>query len=121
MIDVQEIQTPDVLEVKVTEKLSSADFDHLKPVIEKHIAESAHPKMLMVMEQFSGWDSAKTFWKDLKMDASYIGKFDRIAMVGDAKWEEWGTKLISPVLPAKIKFFKPEETQYALRWLKQQD
>ena len=119
MIDVRANQTPEVLEIKVTEKLSGADFDHLKPVIDTHIAESVHPKMLMIMEQFSGWDSAEAFWKDLKMDASYIGKFDCIAMIGDAKWEEWGTKLISPVLPAKIKFFKPEETAHARRWLKQ--
>lgn len=119
MIDVRDSSAPDVLEIKVTEKLSSADFDHLEPVLEKHIAESAHPKLLMIMEQFSGWDSPQALRKDLELDASYIGKFERIALVGDAKWEEWGTQLINPVTPAEMKFFNLEETQYALRWLKQ--
>lgn len=119
MIDVHDSSAPDLLEVKVTGKLTSADFDHLEPVLEKHVAESVHPKLLMIMEQFSGWSSPEVFWQDLKLDTAYIGKFDRIALVGDANWEEWGTNLINPVTPADLKFFKPEETQHALRWLQQ--
>lgn len=119
MIDVRDNSAPDVLEMKVTQKLTSADYDHLEPVLEKHVAESVRPKLLLIMEQFSGWDSPEAFWKDLKLDTAYLGKFHRIALVGDARWEEWGTKLINPLTPADMKFFKPKETRHALRWLQQ--
>lgn len=117
MIDIQENPNSDVLEVKVIEKLSTADFDHLEPVLRKHIRESIRPRLLLKMEEFSGWDDASAFWKDLKVDTEFIGDFKRIALVGDARWEEWSAKLLNPVTATEIKFFKPEKIEHARKWL----
>ena len=44
MIDIQENPNSDIIELKVIEKLSAADFDHLEPVLRKHIRESIRPR-----------------------------------------------------------------------------
>ena len=117
MIDIQDSKVNDVLEIKVLEKLTNADFEHAEPVIEKHISESANPKLLLIMQEFSGWNDASAFWKDLKMDTEYIGEFDRIALVGDEEWEEWSAKLTNPVTSAEIEFFNLAEITDARKWL----
>lgn len=117
MIDVQENPNSNILELKVVEELTASDIDHLEPVVDKHVKESDHPCLLLLMEEFSGWEDAAAFWKDLKMDTEYISDFNRIALLGDAKWEEWFTKLIDPVTPNEIKFFELHKIEHARKWL----
>lgn len=117
MIDLQESANSDILELKVVEKMTGADLEHLEPVVKKHIKESDHPRLLILMEDFRGWEDAAAFWKDLKMDTEYITDFDRIALLGDADWEKWLTKLFEPVSPTEIKFFEPHQIEHARKWL----
>lgn len=56
-------------------------------------------------------------WKDLKLDARYIGYFDRIAVVGDKKWHEWGTQLVDPITREELKFFPLDQTDEAWEWI----
>lgn len=119
MIDIEPNPRKDILECRVTGELTGADLDHLVPVLKKHIAESDDSRLLLIMEDFSGWSNVATFWKDMKMDAEYIGQFSRIALVGDARWEEWVTRLVKPLAPNEIEFFEPHAMAHARRWIRQ--
>ena len=119
MIEIDNSPNTEILEVKAIETLSQSDFDHLRPVLEKHVAENTQPRLLLVMEEFKGWDDTKALWQDLKMDTKHINDFVRIALVGDAEWEKWMTKLVNPLTPNEIRFFKPGKIAHARRWLKQ--
>ena len=44
--------------------------------------------------------------------------FGRIAIVGDAKWEEWGTRLSDPLFRAEMKFFESSQHQVAESWVR---
>lgn len=118
MIDIQKTKDDRLLEVKAVETLTEADFDHLAPVLKKHTTEKSTPRLLLIMEQFEGWENISSFWKDLRMDTEYLGQFDRIAVVGDAAWEEWLTKLLNPLTTNEIKFFDPARITHARKWLK---
>jgi len=64
---------------------------------------------------FAGWDLGG-LWRDLKFDARHKDSFGRIAIVGDGKWEEWGTKLLNPLFKAEMRFFQPPELRHAEEW-----
>ena len=69
------------------------------------------------MDGFEGYESATTFWEDLKLDSEYIGYFDRIALVGDKKWQEWGTQLVNPLTKEELRFFSIDVKDKARVWI----
>ena len=45
--------------------------------------------MLIELKDFEGWDF-KGLWADLKFDVSHQEQMDRIAILGDKRWQDWG-------------------------------
>jgi hypothetical protein len=54
MIEIQKGKTPETLEIKIMEKVSRTDLNHLIPVMKAHIAETADSRLLLIMEEFDG-------------------------------------------------------------------
>ena len=44
-------------------------------------------------------------WDDIKFSTTHCTKIERIALVGEKKWEEWMAKVCKPFTMAKIKYF----------------
>ncbi len=98
-------------------KLEGSDYDAFVPRFEQLVGREPG-KLPMVIElapDFAGWDLAG-LWRDLKFDARHPDSFGRISIVGDAKWEEWGTKLSDPLFRAEMKFFQSSELRNAEEW-----
>ena len=53
------------------------------------------------MEDFNGWANAAAVWKDMQPDTEHIGCFDRIAIVGEKKCQDWGARLMNPITKEK--------------------
>ena len=64
--------------------------------------------MLIELKDFEGWDF-KGLWADLKFDVSHQEQMDRIAILGDKRWQDWGTTLSDPFFKAELKFFETDE------------
>jgi hypothetical protein len=47
------------------------------------------------MRDFQGWD-ARALWEDIKWDAKHFNQIERVAMVGDKKWQEWMAAFCKP-------------------------
>lgn len=121
MIEVNENPDKGILALRISGKLTQEELDNLVPSLEKYSSSSDHPHLLMIMEDFKGWEDAATLWKDLQMDSKYIGHFDRIAVVGEKKWQEWGTKLVDPITSEELKFFSIEQAEDAWNWAEDKD
>ena len=50
------------------------------------------------------------------MDARFSSHVERVAMIGDSRWQEWMTKLSNPLLPTKMRWFGPGEAEAAEAW-----
>lgn len=100
--------------------LESADYDRFVPIFERIAAQKAGtvPMLIVLMSDFSGWDLGG-LWRDLKFDVKHKNSFGRIAIVGDRKWEEWGTKLFDPLFRAEMKFFATAERGAAQSWVRE--
>ena len=107
---------PDVVEFHVSGTLTGDDYDRLVPELERLAAERGPLRMYIELRDFQGWTPAG-LWKDLRFDATHQDDMERIAVVGENRWEEWATKLSQPFLKADMRFFPPEEAEAARRWV----
>jgi SpoIIAA-like len=107
-----------VIWVKVSEKLTKEDYTDLTASWEKMIA--AHGKMRLVfdMQDFHGWEPAAA-WDDLKFSVTHSSQVERIAMIGDKKWEEWATRMGAVLTAAQVRYFDSSQRDEAQRWIRE--
>ena len=107
-----------LLATRATGNLTEADFDKLLPLLNNIVERYKKIRWYFEMEGFEGW-TPKAFWKDLKFDVQHANDFEKVAMIGDKKWEKWMTDLMKPFTSAEVKFFDLEEKEIAKKWIKQ--
>jgi len=84
----------------------------------ERIAKREAGTLAMVVDlapDFSGWNLGG-LGRELKFDARHRESLGRIAIIGDAKWEQWGTKITDPFFHAEMKFFEPSKRRAAEDW-----
>lgn len=102
----------------VREKVTEEDFNKLKPALEKVIAENEKVRWYYEMENFDGWE-VKTFFEDTQFSLSHRNDFERIAMTGEKKWQEWMTDFMKPFTSADIRYFSKDERDNARKWIEE--
>ena len=106
------------LVLRVSGKLSRADYDAAVPELENELKlHAAPPRLMMVLEDFRGWEDLDALWQELKFDFRHGSDFGRIAVLGDKAWEEWGTLLSKPFFGTEVRYFDLKERDAARAWL----
>lgn len=104
------------VEITARGTLTAEDYDRLIPELERLAAEHGPLRIYIELNDFSGWTPA-ALWRDIKFDARHQDEMERIAVVGEKRAEEWGTKVSKPFLKAEMRFFAREDAAEARRWL----
>lgn len=118
MIEVKEATNESILVMRVTGRLTKDDLERLVAPLQEHVEHSDNPRLLMIMENFKGWENVAAFWKDLKLDTTYIGYFEKIAVIGEEKWEQWLIDLTNSLTKSEMKFFETDEADNAWSWIR---
>ncbi len=118
MIEALETSSPKVVAFKLSGKLHDADYKVFVPAVEAALAKEGKLRFLALFEDFHGWD-LRAAWDDFKFGLRYYSAFERIAMVGDRKWEAWMAKLCKPFTKAKVKYFDSSEVDAAWKWVQE--
>jgi hypothetical protein len=71
---------------------------------EEKIAEFGKVRMLVVLHDFHGWDVG-ALWQDIKFDLKHHGHSERLAIVGETKWEKGMAAFCKPFTSATIQYF----------------
>lgn len=104
------------VEITARGKLTQEDYDVLVPELER-LADRRGPLGFYIeLRDFEGWEPA-ALWEDLKFDARHQDEMDRVAVVGEKQWQEWGTRLSDPFFKAEVAYFAPEKAEEARRWV----
>ena len=103
------------LEVLVTGKLVKEDYDALVPTVDRAIERYGKIRMLIVMHDFHGW-TASAFWEDTKFGARHFRDIERLAMVGETKWQH-GMTISKPFTTATVRYFDHDQVEAARAWL----
>jgi hypothetical protein len=115
-IEVNETEGGEVLEVRASGKLSKEDYGHFVPVVERLIKQNGKIRVLFEMHDFHGWE-AGALWEDIKFDVKHFGDIQRLAMVGDKKWEQGMAAFCKPFTTAKVQYFDVKDVDKARTWL----
>ena len=116
MIEQLPSDSPKVLGFKMSGTLHDADYQKFVPVIDAALAQSNKIRLLAQFHDFHGWD-LHALWDDIKFSTTHCTKIDRIALVGDKKWEEWMAKVCKPFTMAKVRYFDASQADAARAWL----
>jgi hypothetical protein len=118
-VKLEETKNGKVLKVEATGKLTHNDYQQLVPKVEQLIKQHGKISLLFQMADFHGWESA-ALWDDIKFDAKHFSDIDRLAMVGDKKWEKGMSLFCRPFTTAKIRYFEKDEMVEAQSWVEGQ-
>jgi hypothetical protein len=104
------------IEVELSGKLSKEDYATFVPIVESEIKDSGKVRLMVVMRDFHGWTMG-AMWEDTKFDWKHFADIQKLALVGDKKWEEGMATFCKPFTGAKIKYFDIAEIDAARNWI----
>lgn len=102
--------------VSVSGKLTRFDYEMFVPEIEMEIARFGKVRTLFDLVGFHGWTMGALF-EDTKFAVKHYGEIDRIAFVGDKRWEQGIAVFCKPFTRAKIRYFDIADFELAREWL----
>jgi len=115
-ITLNEMNGGRVLEVRVSGKLIHDDYLLFVPKFEQMLKQHGKIRVLFEMVDFHGWDGAAT-WDDFKFGMNHFSDIERIAMVGDKKWEKGMSVFCRPFTTAQVRYFDHSAIAEAHKWL----
>jgi hypothetical protein len=116
MIEQLPQSSTNILGFKLSGKLHDADYQSFVPVIDAAVAQHGKIRLLAQFHEFQGWD-LHALWDDIKFSTKHCLDIERIALVGEKKWEKWMAKVCTPFTMAKIRYFDASQMESARQWL----
>jgi len=104
------------LEVHVTDKLTHEDYQRFAPRFEQALSRHKKIRVLFEMSRFHGWE-ARALWDDIKFDMRHFRDIERLAIVGEKKWQEWMAVFCRPFTTAEVRYFNHNDLNAARAWL----
>jgi hypothetical protein len=104
------------LEIAVSGKLTHGDYQQFVPAFERLVKEHRKIRVLFHMTDFHGWE-AVALWDDIKFDLKHFSDIERLAMVGDKRWERGMAAFCKPFTTADIRYFDQSQIDEARKWL----
>jgi hypothetical protein len=111
-----ETGTDSTVVVQVSGKLHKADYEQFVPKLESLIHKHGKIRVLFEMHDFHGWD-AGALWADVKFDMKHFKDIERLAVVGETKWEKGMATFCKPFTKAQIRYFDHANAGDARTWI----
>lgn len=105
-----------LLVVRLSGKLTKQDYEYFTPEVERLIQQFGSIRMLVEMHDFHGWNMG-ALWEDIKFDLKHFTHIDRLAFVGDRKWEAGMAVFCRPFTTATIRYFDESNLEAAMAWI----
>jgi len=107
-----------VLEVRVSDKLTHADYKQFVPEFERLVKQNGKIRVLFEMAGLHGW-TGSALWDDIKFTLKHFSDIERLAMAGEQKWEKGMSVFCKPFTTAEIRYFDRASIADAQAWLAQ--
>jgi len=102
--------------VKATGKLTDADYKAFTPLLDDAVARNGPLRLLVDMSEFEGWE-LRAAWDDLVLGVRHWNDFERVALIGSARWEEVSVRIMDRLNPGRFRFFEPDKRAEAKTWI----
>ena len=115
-IEFQEVKG-NIVNVRVTGRLSDDDYKIFVPRMESLIQQWGRLRMLFEMvDDFQGWDLSSA-WQEFKFQAKHMKDVKRVAVVGNKKWEQWATAISRMFTGTDVRYFDESAVSEARDWI----
>lgn len=117
-VELREEAAGKIMIINLSGKLTKEDYQHFIPEVERAIQQQGKVRMLVRMHDFHGW-TAGALWEDLKFDWKHFSDVERLALVGETRWEAGMAAFCKPFTRATIRYFDISKADDALPWLRE--
>ena len=117
-IGIERINNEFFLTLKAIGKLTHEDYLKINPMIDSALAGVSTPKINAFIDatELEGWE-LRAAWDDFKLALKHGSEFNKIAIFGNKKWQEYSAKVGTWFISGEVKFF--DNSHDALTWLQQ--
>ncbi len=105
-----------MLEIRLSGKLTKEAYEKLVPVVDRQIKEFGKLRILLILDDFHGW-TLGAMWEDTKFDLNHWHDIEKLAIVGETKWEAGMATFCKPFTSASIKYFDHAKLDDARKWI----
>lgn len=116
-IQVEKTASGTLVAIKIKEKLDTDDYAMFVPMIESQMQNGPPVRLLIELHDFKGW-TAGALWEDTKFAAKHFNDIDRMAVVGDAKWQKGITTFFKPFTSADVRYYDLAAIEDAHQWIR---
>ena len=104
------------LTLKAVGKLTHEDYQVITPLIDGALQGVPEPaiKALVDATELDGWE-ARAAWDDFRLGLRHGRDFEKIAILGNRRWQELAAKVGGWFVAGEVKYF--ESMAEALAWL----
>ncbi len=117
-IGIERVNDDFFLSLKAIGKLTHEDYEKINPMIDSALEGVTDPKVKVFIDgsELEGWE-LRAAWDDFKLGLKHGNEFDRIAIFGNKKWQEYAAKIGTWFVAGEVKYF--EDADEALTWLQE--
>lgn len=119
-IQLEKSPVGNIVTLKFKGKVSKADYDEFVPQIEFLMESDTKLRLLIELHDFEGW-TAGAIWEDTKFAARHFNDIERLAVVGETRWERGMVTFIKPFTMAAAKYFDMQDADQAHRWIREKE
>ena len=105
-----------ILVIHISGKLVKADYPDFVAKFEHLVRQHGKLQVLFDMTGFHGW-TAGALWADTKFAMHHFSDIERLAVVGEKKWQEGMATFCKPFTKATVKYFDHTDAAEARKWL----
>ena len=117
-IQLEEASAGKIVTLKFKKQLDKEDYDEFVPRIEGLMEGGSKIRLVVELLDFEGW-TAGALWEDTKFAARHFNDIDRLAVVGEARWEVGITVFVKPFTNAQVRYFDPAAVDQARQWVRE--
>lgn len=115
-VELKQINDGKMLEVHATGKITAVEYQQLVPMFEQLVKQHGKLRVLFQLHDFHGW-TAGALWEDIKFEQKHFSDIERLAIIGETKWQAGMAKFCRHFTTADIRFFKADQVKVAREWL----
>jgi hypothetical protein len=117
VIKVMEESKGSVIGFRAIGDITREDYDKLTPICEELIEQQGNIRVLIDMKDFKLEEPSA--WKaDFHFGHEFHNKIEKMAIVGNKRWEAWMTDFCNHFYAKEAKYFKSENIEDAWNWLR---
>jgi len=117
-IGIERVNNEFFLSLKAAGKLTHEDYEKINPMIDSALEGVKDPNIKVFIDgsEFEGWE-LRAAWDDFRLGLKHGNNFDKIAIFGNKKWQEYTAKVGSWFISGEVKYF--EDADEAFTWLQE--